>query len=942
MGKDMQRLPVDATPVNFISTESSQSIGEHRLSLSVFGNMSVAFRARELKIKNRKSRALLAFLALSESVWETRERLIGVFWSESEERKALASLRQSLREIRQAFLDSGFDGLQTEKLTVHLDRRRIQIDLWDVIHDAEVGFHAAPFLLNTQRVTDIFLAGFDDLDPVFRIWLLSKRQTIHDRLLRALESGLRSDRVVDREKMKLAEAILNLDPTHEETCRYLMRTRASSGDVAGALRVYKKLWDELGDEYDMEPSPTTLKLVAEIKSGRVEPATIEVAKAPRFSRSNSEDPAPDALGRSSSPLSETLQHTPLLERITEHPSRHDAGGQKSSSTDQGDVTLQIALDYVQLAVGFVGRQPVSGTYIWPQISLSHLSIQHAPAVIDARGYLSRVLIEKENCSILLLGDYGSGKTSFCYMLGREFGLVALQTKGRSLVPLYLNLKKLRPGESIFDAIARSLSDYGLPVAAYNLRSLCAQGTRLLLLLDGLDEAGDRSAIPDIGPILSSLGELREVASLSWILTSRGTFFTSDAEVHQLGTDIVAELQPFTEADVRKYFTDANLISSTTPKCTFEDSPELLEICKTPVHLYLLVNLLQNTANIHQLVPDQQKWSINLLYDEFIRYSIKTNFTARLARWRVDLRLRLLRCLAFHWFKHRVYEWPIGEFERFVYTIGGEHLDPGEITDRAAYIANCGFFTRAHDKCRFIHLSILEYLAAWHLAEGFFSGDFVSWEEPLYTEVYEFIALIVRARSNDISTPTRQLMTVGGMRTQANFAAMAFRHRFEEILPYLRKMMFSPVGLHRALSMQGIGLYPPSLENVDALLECAHHETNGVITLMTALIANHWLRNYDAVPHAELLVSLSTRNKAITSADAHEILGDDDDHRIRRAFRKSLVQPNPYWTAPAIDLLVLAAIGDQESFSAICHIGTTSEVVEVRRAFLAVKSIIDGR
>src|SRR6202011_1444659 len=65
-------------------------------------------------------------------------------------------------------------------------------------------------------------------------------------------------------------AIVNLDPTHEEACCYLMRMHAERGDVVGALRIYKALWDLLDRDYGMEPSPATEELVAKIKLGAFE------------------------------------------------------------------------------------------------------------------------------------------------------------------------------------------------------------------------------------------------------------------------------------------------------------------------------------------------------------------------------------------------------------------------------------------------------------------------------------------------------------------------------------------------------------------------------------------------------------------------------------------------------------------------------------------------
>ena len=71
-------------------------------------------------------------------------------------------------------------------------------------------------------------------------------------------------------KNEIATAIVNLDPTHEEACCHLMRVHAEQGDVAGALRIYKALWDLLDRDYGMEPSPVTEELVADIKLGAFE------------------------------------------------------------------------------------------------------------------------------------------------------------------------------------------------------------------------------------------------------------------------------------------------------------------------------------------------------------------------------------------------------------------------------------------------------------------------------------------------------------------------------------------------------------------------------------------------------------------------------------------------------------------------------------------------
>ncbi|SDR42523.1 DNA-binding transcriptional activator of the SARP family [Rhizobiales bacterium GAS191] len=258
------------------------------LSISIIGPFAARCGDAEIKLKTRKACAVLAYLALSETRQESRERLVGFLWSRSDEMKARTSLRQILHDIRQAFARAGFEGLHSGKLALALEADEMEVDLWQILQEAD-RFRAHPLLLNTPQLTDRLCEGLDDLDPSFRVWIIAKRQTILDRLLRSLNAGLASPNVAASVKQELAAAILNLDPTHEEACRYAMEARAVAGDVAGALRLYKALWDLLDQEYAMEPGPETQDLVARVKLGEFDrpsertnlPATNGAAAASR-------------------------------------------------------------------------------------------------------------------------------------------------------------------------------------------------------------------------------------------------------------------------------------------------------------------------------------------------------------------------------------------------------------------------------------------------------------------------------------------------------------------------------------------------------------------------------------------------------------------------------------------------------------------------------------
>lgn len=239
------------------------------LQLSLFGPFSLRNDGREIHIKSLKLRAILGYLAFSESLLETRERLVGLLWSESGEAQARAVLRQVVRELRDIFAGAGCEGLRISAHEIGLERHAWDVDVWAVLRAAEVA-DVHPLLLERPHLADDLLAGMEDLDPSFRVWLLAKRQMLHDRLLRALEAGIAARQGDPQKESLLAEAIINLDPTHEEACRRLMRASAISGRTAHALRAYKALWDLLDEDYGMEPSAATQELVAQIKLGAFE------------------------------------------------------------------------------------------------------------------------------------------------------------------------------------------------------------------------------------------------------------------------------------------------------------------------------------------------------------------------------------------------------------------------------------------------------------------------------------------------------------------------------------------------------------------------------------------------------------------------------------------------------------------------------------------------
>jgi DNA-binding SARP family transcriptional activator len=162
-----------------------------KLSIATLGHLTVRYGDRALAISGRKARALLGYLAVSDAHEATRERLVGLLWSEVDESNARASLRQTLRELRLVFQAAGVEGLKADKLSVSLDRTRLHIDLSEVLKSARGG-RVHPRLLEIEHALEHLLEEFDSIDPAFRTWLLAKRQAMRDRFLQHFEPALKN------------------------------------------------------------------------------------------------------------------------------------------------------------------------------------------------------------------------------------------------------------------------------------------------------------------------------------------------------------------------------------------------------------------------------------------------------------------------------------------------------------------------------------------------------------------------------------------------------------------------------------------------------------------------------------------------------------------------------------------------------------------------------
>src|SRR5260370_21710623 len=145
-----------------------------RLSVSLVGRLTLRFNGRLVKVRTQKAGAVLSYLALTDTKHESRDRLIDLLWSRSDEEKGRASLRQIIRELRSAFEDAGYSGFSAGRLSIHLNAEKVEVDIESIIRLAESG-SVHPLLLNTPRSEEHTSELQSHLNLVCRLLLEKKK-----------------------------------------------------------------------------------------------------------------------------------------------------------------------------------------------------------------------------------------------------------------------------------------------------------------------------------------------------------------------------------------------------------------------------------------------------------------------------------------------------------------------------------------------------------------------------------------------------------------------------------------------------------------------------------------------------------------------------------------------------------------------------------------------
>ncbi|HZF36719.1 MAG TPA: BTAD domain-containing putative transcriptional regulator, partial [Candidatus Angelobacter sp.] len=221
----------------------------------------------------RKAQLLLAFLALRAGEAQTREKVIGVLWSDRGETQARGSLRQELTVLRKTLCGVAPAPIVIEGERLSLAAAAVAVDV-----------HRFEELIQSDATADLeravalykgpFLDGLAVRDSACEEWLLHERERLRLLMLGVL------DRLLARQikagglapAAATAEAILAQDPLREDVHRTLMQLHAAQGRHGLALKQYRLCRESLAAELGVEPEPETERLHREIQVQRTAPS----------------------------------------------------------------------------------------------------------------------------------------------------------------------------------------------------------------------------------------------------------------------------------------------------------------------------------------------------------------------------------------------------------------------------------------------------------------------------------------------------------------------------------------------------------------------------------------------------------------------------------------------------------------------------------------------
>jgi DNA-binding SARP family transcriptional activator len=241
-------------------------------ALKLLGGFQLTVEDRVSVLRARKSKALLAYLAL-EPAPHTRDELASLLWPTADIAAARQSLRQALSEIRRA-LGTAESCLVADADSVQLTTNGVQIDT------AEFARLAGKDPQNAlAHFSGDVLEGFDCRVDAYDEWLDDQRRSCKAAAVAACAklAELYEEQNASDAAVEAYERLINLDRTNEDAYYSLMQLYIAAGKDDQAIKSYLALKAVLDRELGIPPNAEASELYESLLHHRKTEASKPIA-----------------------------------------------------------------------------------------------------------------------------------------------------------------------------------------------------------------------------------------------------------------------------------------------------------------------------------------------------------------------------------------------------------------------------------------------------------------------------------------------------------------------------------------------------------------------------------------------------------------------------------------------------------------------------------------
>lgn len=364
-------------------------------------------------------------------------------------------------------------------------------------------------------------------------------------------------------------------------------------------------------------------------------------------------------------------------------------------------------------------------------------------------YIEKWINEEDKNHIILLGDYGTGKSSFLlyltYILAKSYKDNPINVP----IPVFISLKNFKKIHEIKQLILDVVrNDYNIPISAsFNFQHLLEDGN-MILLLDGFDEMESKSN-KDI--ILYNFIEISKLVTKKSkvILTSRTHYFKTHSQVKdifnpQYDTELlkmirgnprfkIMELLEFNYNQIIEFLelhTNDYMGMWRKIKSTYN----LDDLSKRPILLEMIIRTLPKLMETGQDINSSKL------------YEVYTNIWIQREDWRSvmdpDEKAIFMAELALYMFLNNIqsvhytelYQIVLNHFKRTIIS-----KDDADIFSTDA--RTCSFLNRDDSgNYKFIHKSFMEFFVAKQFYNEIINDNILFFKEkPLPPEIIDFMS-----------------------------------------------------------------------------------------------------------------------------------------------------------------------------------------------------------